>query len=83
MDPETAFLCGLMELHYGQEVIDKLKPLSEKVLWAQGWPQDVKAFWNAEAFMWQYKIDKEKRESIGRELTFLEGGRNLDVGCGA
>ena len=83
MNDETAFLCGLMELSYGQDVVDKLKPLSQKVSWAQGWPQDVKAFWNAEAFMWQYKIDKEKRELIGRELAFLEGGRNLDVGCGA
>jgi len=83
MDFETDFLCGLMELHYGQDVEEKLKLIADKVTWAKGWPKDTKAFWNAEAFMWRHKIAKKKRALIAQELAFLEGGMNLDVGCGA
>ena len=31
----------------------------------------------------QHKISKEKRELIQNELKFLEGGKNLDLGCGS
>ena len=80
---EGDFLAGLIELQYGQPVVDTLKQISQHVDWAHGWPEDKVAFWNAEAFMWRHKIDKEKRALIQQELAFLQGGRNLDLGCGA
>lgn len=83
MNSETEFFGGLIELQYGQEAKKKLKRLAESIPWARGWPEDKKAFWNAEAFMWQHKISKEKRRLIGEELRFLQGGKNLDLGCGA
>jgi hypothetical protein len=81
MDPETEFFTGLLELQYGQDVVGKLKNLSEKISWAEGWPGNKKSFWNAEAFMWEHKIEKEKRELIKKELSYLQG-KNLDLGCG-
>jgi len=83
MDSETEFLSGLIQLQYGMKVVPKLKKLSSKVGWAKNWPQDTTSFWNAEAFMWARKIDKEKRELIKRELSFLSSGKNLDLGCGS
>ena len=83
MDAETEFLTGLIELQYGQPVQKRLKSMAKKVSWAQGWPEDQKAFWNAEAFMWERKIGKEKRKLIEHELQFLKGKNNLDLGCGA
>lgn len=80
---ETKFFAGLIELQYGQEAERKMRLLARKIPWARGWPDDKKAFWNAEAFMWQRKIAKEQRQIIERELSFLEGKRNLDLGCGA
>ena len=78
-------MSGLLELQYGQDVVDELKKVSEKVSWAQGWPYDKVSFWNAEAFMWDHKIEKDKRLLIANELnTLIRGcGKNLDVGCGA
>lgn len=69
---ETEFLSGLIELQYGQKVQEKLRKIAPKVSWAKGWPEDQKAFWNAEAFMWQRKIEKEKRKLIEQELQFLK-----------
>lgn len=90
MDAETEFFSGLIELQYGQEAAGKLKAAAEKISWAKGWPADNKAFWNAEAFMWSRKIDKEKRQLISQELNHLIGKlpagkhtNNLDLGCGA
>ena len=83
MDAESEFLSGLIELQYGLDVEEKLKKVAPDVEWAQGWPENKKAFWNAEAFMWSRKISKEKRELIYQELLFLEKGKNLDIGCGA
>ncbi len=83
MDPETSFLCGLLELQYGQPVEEKLRRLTLDVPWAEGWPQDTRAFWNAEAFLWKQKIPEEKRQLIARKLLSLEGSSNLDIGCGA
>ncbi len=83
MEPETQFLQGLLELQYGQKVQDKLSLLATKVPWAKNWPSDNTSFWNAEAFMWGYKIEKEKRAVISKELSFLEKGNNLDLGCGS
>lgn len=90
MDPDTKFFSALIELQYGLKVENKLRDLAIKVDWAKGWPEDNKAFWNAEAFMWQRKIEKEKREFICTELKeiinvskSLENSNNLDLGCGA
>jgi len=82
MDPKTKFFEGLIELQYGQKVVNLLKPIAQKISWAKGWPEDDKAFWNAEAFMWERKIEREKRNLIFKELRFLIGGKNLDLGCG-
>jgi SAM-dependent methyltransferase len=82
MDRETEFLTGLMELGYGEDVEEKLKNISKEVPWASNWPMNLKSFWNAEAFMWEYKISKEKRNVIKSELESLNG-KNLDLGCGA
>ena len=62
MDHETEFLCSLLELQYGQKVEEKLQHLAAHVSWAQGWPARKESFWNEEAFMWQHKIEKEKRQ---------------------
>ena len=82
MDFENEFLQGLIELQYGQDVAGKLKELSSEVGWAKGWPENKKSFWNAEAFMWNRKVGREKQKLISSELEFLNG-RNLDMGCGA
>jgi SAM-dependent methyltransferase len=85
MDDETAFLSGLLELQYGRDVENKLVPLAQNISWAEGWPKNNTAFWNAEAFMWERKISKDKRALIHEELQFLleRKGKNLDLGCGA
>ncbi|MEK6938024.1 MAG: class I SAM-dependent methyltransferase [Nanoarchaeota archaeon] len=83
MDSENQFLSGLIELQYGQKVESKLKKISAQVPWAKGWPKNKVSFWNAEAFMWGHKIQTEKRELITKELSFLRGGNNLDLGCGS
>lgn len=80
---EDQFLSALLELQYGLPVETKLKELSKKVSWAKGWPEKNESFWNAEAFMWQRKIDKKIREVIEKELDFLRPGKNLDLGCGS
>ena len=80
---ETDFFSGLIELQHGLNVKEKLVNLSKKIAWAKGWPLNDKAFWNAEAFMWERKIGKEKRKLIKEELAFLEKGKNLDLGCGS
>lgn len=82
MDAETEFFTGMMELHHGLQIEQKLKLVAEKVSWARGWPENTTSFWNAEAFMWKHKISKEKRDLITRELGFLIGRKNLDLGCG-
>lgn len=83
IDPETNFLSGMMELHHGLPVKENLKEISKKISWAQGWPKKKESFWNAEAFMWNHKINSEKRKLIAEELAFLHGGKNLDLGCGS
>ena len=82
-DAETQFLCGLLELQYGEGNIKKMKKLASQIPWARGWPADKEAFWNGEAFLWKHKISKEKRALITKELSFLQDGNNLDLGCGA
>ncbi len=80
---ETEFFSEMIKLSYGLPVQDKLKKISSTIPWAKGWPEDKEAFWNGEAFMWRKKIEQDKREVIGKELSFLSSGRNLDLGCGA
>lgn len=82
-NPETEFFCGMIKLSYGRKVEAKLKKIADKIGWAKGWPEDDKAFWNAEAFMWRNKIEKEKRELISKKLKELGRGKNLDLGCGS
>lgn len=65
---ETAFFQGLIELQYGQSVEKKLRSLAQQIPWARGWPTKKQAFWNAEAFMWQRKIDKQQRQLITQEI---------------
>ncbi|MBU0459742.1 MAG: hypothetical protein KJ771_02950, partial [Nanoarchaeota archaeon] len=67
LDNESKFLSGLIELQYGQKVEKKMRGFAQEVEWAQGWPENKKAFWNAEAFMWERKISREKRELIATE----------------
>lgn len=84
MDKETEFFLKKMEFDYGNnKAIKELKEISKEISWLEGWPEERKAFWNGEAFMWRNKISGEKRELIKKELGFLEGGRNLDLGCGS
>ncbi|MBS3116375.1 class I SAM-dependent methyltransferase [Candidatus Woesearchaeota archaeon] len=83
LDPEAAFLSGLLDLQYGLKVTDKLSRLAPHVSWAKGWPHNLQAFWNAEAFMWSRKIEKQHRDLIAKELGILKTGKNLDLGCGA
>ncbi|MBI4152590.1 class I SAM-dependent methyltransferase [Candidatus Woesearchaeota archaeon] len=82
-NPEDVFLSGLLELQYGTADIPILTQTALSVPWASGWPEEKKAFWNAEAFMWSRKINKEVRTVIGQELAALTGKQNLDLGCGA
>lgn len=81
MNIETEFFCELMKLYHGQDNENYIEELAKKISWANGWPKNKKAFWNAEAFMWKVKIEKNVRELIYNELEHLED--NLDVGCGS
>jgi len=83
LSDETVFFSGLIELQYGLDVSEKLKEIAKNIEWAKGWPENKKSFWNAEAFMWNHKIEKEKRFLIYEELGFLQGKKNLDLGCGS
>lgn len=83
MDKETKFFLGKLELDYGdKQAVKRLKKLTRGIGWLKGWPEDKRAFWDGEAFMWRNKISKEKRRMIKKELGFLRGG-NLDLGCGS
>lgn len=85
LDLETQFFTGLLELHHGLDVQKKLKQISAQVVWAKQWPENNESFWNAEAFLWGYKINPKVRNLIKSELAFLNcpGNKNLDLGCGA
>lgn len=85
-NPERNFFCGLIKLNYGQKVGTELKKIADKISWAKGWPENKRSFWNAEAFMWQHKIEKGKRELIRNELKWIghkKTQKNLDLGCGS
>lgn len=82
---ETEFFLRKLELDYGDERAEEgLKKISTRISWLNGWPENKKAFWNGESFMWGNKISKETREMIKEELKFLvESKKNLDLGCGS
>ena len=65
-----------------KKLIQKAMGFANRVPEFRGWPHDDKAFWNAEAFMWKTKIDKEIREAIRNEIVFRIGDKNLDLGAG-
>ena len=71
LDPETEFLNTIIELYHGEPVNQKLHQLSQHIHWAKGYPTNRTSFWNAESFMWKYKIEKETREFITQELQHL------------
>ena len=85
MDLETEFLQALIEQAHNQDVNNKLQTLSKKVSWAKGWPNNKKAFWNSEAFMWKKIINKAQREHITSQIQQIlkQKGNNLDIGAGA
>jgi ubiquinone/menaquinone biosynthesis C-methylase UbiE len=82
-DAETEFLTSLIRLQYGEMPTLQTIKTANKVSWGKDWPKNNISFWNAEAFMWQHKIDKPKRAFISQQLSFLEGKKNLDLGCGS
>lgn len=63
-------------------ILQKAMFYAEKIPEFKGWPHNDQAFWNAEAFMWNFKIDKELRQEIKNELAFRVGEKNLDLGAG-
>lgn len=63
-------------------LLQKAMNFAERIPEFKGWPHDDKSFWNAEAFMWNTKIDKELRQAIKNELVFRVGEKNLDLGAG-
>ncbi len=83
LNPENEFLKNLIKLQYGLKVQPTLKKISSKISWATGWPENSTSFWNAEAFMWGHKVDKDIRKLISAQLQFLHGKKNLDLGCGS
>ncbi|HLD00548.1 MAG TPA: class I SAM-dependent methyltransferase [Candidatus Nanoarchaeia archaeon] len=84
---EQLFINGLLDIQFGFENpshIQYLKNLSKSVPWAKNWPEDREAFWNAESWGWDYKINPVQRSIITSELKFLNSGcKNLDLGCGS
>lgn len=81
---ETKLMCKLLELQYGnKEVIKEIKALSKNIDWICGWPEKKEAFWSAQAFMWQHRIDKETRNIIKKKLEKICSGKILDLGAGA
>ncbi|MFC1801384.1 class I SAM-dependent methyltransferase [Nanoarchaeota archaeon] len=65
-----------------KQIINKAIKFTNQIPEFKGWPQDDKAFWNAESFMWHSKINKELRKTIQNELSKRTGQKNLDLGSG-
>ncbi len=82
---EDRLLLQLLELQHGAIEIADVEITANQVSWAKGWPLKKEAFWNAAAFMWQRKIDSEKRELIQKELKkhCKAEKKNLDIGSGS
>lgn len=85
---EQEFFDTLLELNYvGKEmslesVQYKASQLAKKIPRYSEWPHNAEQFWNAEALCWKGRVEKEVRETIKSELSFLKG-QNLDLGAGS
>ncbi len=89
-DPQSELLTLLIELHHTsqenkQDIINKISLLSNKISYLQNYPKNPSSFWNAESFMWTYKIDKDTRQQITLLLQnhLPKDITPLDLGCGA
>lgn len=83
---EDKLLEQLLELQHGAINLSELTITANNVTWAKGYPNKKEAFWNCEAFMWQRKIDSNKRDLIKTELQKILGTKdinNLDIGSGS
>ena len=84
---EQAFFNTLLELNYTRHFTEKnvqhAAELASQLPQYEGWPNHPQRFWNAEALCWKGRIGKDVRETIAKELSFLHGGSNLDLGAGS
>jgi len=78
----------MMEYPYLKEpktkkrLLQKAAGITERIPEFKNWPSNDKSFWNAEAFMWNSKVDSQLRQEIKNELAFRIGEKNLDLGSG-
>ncbi|MBI4152965.1 class I SAM-dependent methyltransferase [Candidatus Woesearchaeota archaeon] len=85
---EQEFFETLMELNYVgksmslESVRYKASQLAKQIPRYNEWPHNAEQFWNAEALCWKGRVEKEVREAIKKELSFLKG-TNLDLGAGS
>ncbi len=85
---EQEFFETLQELNYVgksmslESVQYKASQLAKQIPRYSEWPQNAEQFWNAEALCWKGRVEKEVRDAIKNELSFLKG-RNLDLGAGS
>ncbi|MBI4153003.1 class I SAM-dependent methyltransferase, partial [Candidatus Woesearchaeota archaeon] len=85
---EQEFFDTLVELNYvGKEMsLDSIRykasELAKQIPRYSEWPHNAEQFWNAEALCWKGRIEKEVRDAIKNELSFLKG-KNLDLGAGS
>lgn len=85
---EQDFFSTLVELNYISrnrklnDVVARAASFARQLPAYNQWPHDAKQFWNAEALCWKGRVEKEVREAIKKELSFLSG-YNLDLGSGS
>lgn len=83
---EQAFFNTLLELnyerHYNEKTVRRAQELAQQLPQYNQWPHEPRQFWNAEALCWNGRIEKEVRDTITQELSFLKGF-NLDLGAGS
>src|SRR3989338_8491935 len=84
---ETDFITTLLDFNYIADdaqlkhLVQKTAMIAHKLPAYSSWPLDRKQFWDAEALCWNGRIEKEVRDFIRGELSFLQGN-NLDLGSG-
>lgn len=84
---EQEFFDTLLELNYVgksmslESVRNKASQLAKQIPRYNEWPHNAEQFWNAEALCWKGRVEKEVREAVKNELSFLKGN-NLDLGAG-
>ena len=85
---EQEFFETLFELNYVgksmslESVRNKASQLAKQIPRYNEWPHNAEQFWNAEALCWKGRVEKEVREAIKKELSFLKEN-NLDLGAGS